>query len=93
MVEDFEQDDFDMIDPSAKRVLVVLSQFEKGLIVTVDLLHRKTGLMPEALNDAVRHLTKSKLVDNPEPEKKHGPYEFNTVEITDFGREVLAKFG
>jgi hypothetical protein len=41
MDEDFEQDDFDMIDPSAKRVLVALSQFEKGLLVTVDLLHKK----------------------------------------------------
>jgi hypothetical protein len=93
MVEDFEQDDFDMIDPTAKQVLVALSQFEKGLLVTVDLLHKKTGLMPEALNDAVRHLTKSKLIDIPEPTKRHGPYDFETIEITDFGRQVLAKFG
>jgi len=93
MDEDFEQDDFDMIDPSAKRVLVALSQFEKGLLVTVDILHRKTGLMPETLNDAVRHLSKSKLIDNPEPGKRHGPYDFNTVVITDLGRQVLAKFG
>ena len=93
MVEDFEQDDFDMIDPSAKRVLVALSQFEKGLLVTVDLLHKKTGLMPEALNDAVRHLSKSKLIDIPDAEKKHGPYDFSTIEISDFGRQVLAKFG
>jgi hypothetical protein len=93
MVEDFEQDDFDMIDPSAKRVFVVLSQFEKGLLVTVDLLHKKTGLMPEALNDAVRHLAKSKLIDITDAEKRHGPYDFSTVEITDFGRQVLAKFG
>jgi RIO-like serine/threonine protein kinase len=93
MDENFEQDDFDMIDPSAKKVLVALSQFEKGLLVTVDLLHKKTGLMPEALNDAVRHLSKSKLIDNPEPTKKHGPYDFNTVEITDFGRQELTKFG
>jgi hypothetical protein len=93
MVEDFEQDDFDMIDPTAKKVLVTLSQFEKGLLVTVDLLHKKTGLMPEALNDAVRHLTKSKLIDIPDPTKKHGPYDFETIEISDFGRQVIAKFG
>ena len=93
MVEDFEQDDFDMIDPSAKRVLVALSEFEKGFLVTVDLLHKKTGLMPEALNDAVRHLSKSKLIDIPDAEKRHGPYDFDTVEITDFGRQVLSKFG
>jgi len=93
MVEDFEQEDFDMIDPSAKRVLIALSQFEKGLLVTVDLLHKKTGLMPEALNDAVRHLSKSNLIDVLDAAKRHGPYDFSTVEITDFGRQVLAKFG
>jgi hypothetical protein len=93
MVEDFEQDDFDMIDPSAKKVLIALSEFEKGLLVTVDILHRKTGLMPEGLNDAVRHLLGSKLIDNPVQSKKFGPYDFYAVEITDFGREVLRKFG
>jgi hypothetical protein len=93
MVEDFEQDDFDMLDPSAKQVLVVLSQFEKGLLVKVDLIHRRTGLMPEGLNDAVRHLSKSKLIDILDTAKRMGPYEFFAIEITDFGREVLAKFG
>jgi len=93
MVEDFEQDDFDMLDPSSKRVLVALSEFEKGLLVQVDLIHKKTGLMPEALNDAVRHLSKSKLINNPDPSKRFGPYDFYTVEITDLGRQVLAKFG
>ena len=93
MVEDFDQDDFNMIDPEAKRVLVTLSQFEKGLLVTVDILHKKTGMMPEALNDAVRHLSKAKLIDIPDPTKKHGPYDFNALEITDFGRQVLSKFG
>ena len=93
MVEDFEQDDFDMLDPSTKRVLVALSQFDKGLLVKVNLLHRKTGLMPEGLNDAVRHLSKAKLIDMLETPKRMGPYEFYAIEITDFGREVLAKFG
>ena len=93
MVEDFEQDDFDMLDHSTKQVLVTLSQFEKGLLVKVDLLHRKTGLMPEGLNDAVRHLSKSKLIEILETPKRMGPYEFYAVEITDFGREALSKFG
>ena len=93
MVEDFEQDDFDMLDQSAKRVLVALSQFEKGLLVTVDILHKKTGLMPEGLNDAVRHLLSAKLINNPDPSKKFGPYDFYHIEITDLGREVLAKYG
>jgi hypothetical protein len=93
MVEDFEKDDFDLLDQSAKQVLVDLSQFEKGLLVKVDLLHKKTGLMPEGLNDAVRHLSKSKLIDILETPKRIEPYEFFAVEITDLGREVLAKFG
>ena len=93
MVEDFEQDDFDMLDPKAKQVLIALSQFEKGLLAKVDILHRKTGLMPEGLNDAVRHLSKSELIDILETPKRMGPYEFYAVEITDLGREVLAKFG
>lgn len=93
MVEDFEQDDFDMLDQTAKRVLAVLSQFEKGLLAKVDLLHRKTGLMPEGLNDAARHLSKSNLIDILETPKRIEPYEFYAVEITDFGRKVLEKFG
>ena len=93
MVEDFEQDDFDILDQSSKRVLIALSQFDKGLLVKVDLLHKKTGLMPEGLNDAVRHLSKSKLIDILETPKRMGPYDFYAVEITDFGRQVLAKFG
>jgi hypothetical protein len=93
VIEDFEQDDFDMLDQSVKQVFVALSKFEKGLLVKVDLLHRKTGLMPEGLNDAVRHLSKSNLIDILETPKRMGPYEFYAVEITDLGREVLAKFG
>jgi hypothetical protein len=93
MVEVFEQDDFDILDQSTKQVLVALSQFEKGLLVKVDLIHRKTGLMPEGLNDAVRHLSKANLIDMLETPKRMGPYEFYAVEITDLGREVLAKFG
>jgi hypothetical protein len=92
MVEDFEQDDFDMIDQTARRVLIALSKFEKGLLVKVDLLHKKTGLMPEGLNDAVRHLSKSKLIEIIDTPQRTGPYELSAVEITDFGREVLAKF-
>ncbi|HLN89222.1 MAG TPA: hypothetical protein VK253_04080 [Candidatus Binatia bacterium] len=93
MGEDFEQDDWDILDPTAKKLLVALSEFEKGLLVTVDLIHKKTGLMPEALNDAVRHLSKSKLIDIPDPSKRYGPYDVYAVEITDLGRQVIQKFG
>jgi len=92
MIEDFEQDDWDMIDPTARRVLIALAEFEKGVLVKVDMIHKKTSLMPEGLNDAVRHLSKSKLIDNPYPSKKFGPYDFYAVEITDLGRQVLKKF-
>jgi hypothetical protein len=73
MVENFEQDDFDILDQSAKQVLLALSKYEKDLLVKVDLLHRKTGLMPEGLNDAVRHLSKAKLIDILETPKKWDP--------------------
>ena len=93
MVEDFEQDDWDILDSKAKKVLAALSEFEKGVLVQVDLIHKKTGLMPEGLNDAVRHLSNAKLIDNPGPSKKYGPYDFYAVEMTDLGRQVLEKFG
>ena len=93
MVEDFEQDDWDITDLNSRRVLRALSEFEKGLLVNVDMLHKKTGLMPRGMNDAVRHLLTSKLIDNPYPSKRYGPYDFYAVEITDLGREVLEKFG
>ena len=93
MVEDFEQDDWDILDPKAKQVLIALSEFDKGLLVKVDILHKKTGLMPEGLNDAVRHLSKSKLIDNPEPSKRFGPYDFYAIEITELGRQVVEEFG
>jgi hypothetical protein len=93
MVEDFEQDDWDILDPRAKKVLAALSEFDRGLLVMVDQIHKKTGLMPGGLNDAVRHLLSAKLIKNPEPEQKFGPYDFYAVEITDLGRQVLEKFG
>jgi RIO-like serine/threonine protein kinase len=93
MTEDFIQDDWDILDPKAKRVLVALSEFKEGLLVEVDQIHKKTGMMPEGLNDAVRHLSKSKLINNPNPSKRHGPYEFYAIEITELGRQVLEKFG
>ena len=93
MVEDFEQDDWDILDPKAKQVLIALSEFDKGLLVKVDIIHKKTGLMPEGLNDAVRHLSKSKLIDNPEPSKRFGPYDFYAIEITELGRQVVEEFG
>jgi len=93
IVEDFLQDDWDITDSNSRKVLAALSEFDKGVVVTVDMLHKKTSLMPRGLNDAVRHLSKSKLIENAYPEKKFGPYDFFAIEITDLGREVIEKFG
>jgi hypothetical protein len=36
-------------------------------------------------HDAVRHLSKSKLIESPDPSKRFGPYAFYTFEITELG--------
>ena len=93
MVQNFDLDDFNMIDMQAKKVLETLSEFDKGEVIKGDMLHKKTGLLPSELNDAVRSLAMSLLVDIPEPLRNSPPYDFYTVEITDFGRQVLEQFG
>ena len=63
MAENFDSEDFNMIDMQAKKVLEALSEFDKGLLVKGEMIHKKTGLIPDAINDAVRSLAKSLLVD------------------------------
>ena len=92
MIDDFELDDFNMIDMTAKKVLIALSEFEKGELVKGELLHKKTALPPKDINDAIRSLGKSLLIDIPDKLKNLAPYNFYAVEITDFGRQVLEKF-
>lgn len=93
MAEDFDLDDFNMIDVDAKKVLVALSGFEKGELIKGELIHKRTGLFPDDINDAVRSLKKSMLVDVPDALHNLAPYDFYAVEITDFGRQVLEQFG
>ena len=93
MAKDFDVEDYNMVDMQAKKVLVALSEFDKGELVKGDLIHKKTGLIPSEINDAVRSLAKSLLVDIPEPLRNSSPYDFYSVEITDFGRQVLEQFG
>ena len=93
MAQNFDLDDFNMIDMNAKKILVALSQLEKGLLAKGELIHKKTGLTPDIVNEAVRSLKKSLLVDIPAPLKDSPPYEFYAVEITEFGRQVLEQFG
>ena len=92
MQNDFELDDFNMIDMNAKRVLEALAEFNKGEFAKGDQIHRKTGLTPETINEAIRSLEKSLLVNNPTISKLP-PYDFYAVAISDFGRQVLEKYG
>jgi hypothetical protein len=93
MAQDFDLEDYNMIDLNAKKVLVALSEFPKGELVKGEVIHKKTSLAPAQVNEAVRSLAKSLLVDIPDPLKSLPPYDFYAVEITDFGRQVLAQFG
>jgi len=93
MVQNFDFEDFNMIDFNAKKVLEVLSGFDRGLLVKGELLHKNTGLLPAEINDSVRSLVKSLLVGIVDVLQSLPPYEFYAVEITDFGRQVLEQFG
>ena len=92
-VPDFDLDDFNILDMNAKKVLEVLSEFNAGEFAKGEQLHKKTGLTPEDINDAVRELEKSLLVENPDIARGSPPYDFYAVQITDFGRQVLEKYG
>ncbi|MGD6934448.1 MAG: hypothetical protein ACQCN5_09605 [Candidatus Bathyarchaeia archaeon] len=93
MVQNFDLEDFNMIDMQAKKVLQVLSKFEKGKLVKGEVIHKETGFIPNDINNAVRSLAKSLLVNVPDPLRDSPPYNFYVVEITDFGRQVLEQFG
>jgi hypothetical protein len=93
MAENFNLEDFNMIDMNAKKVLVALAELERGLLAKGEVIHKKTGLTPEQVNDAVRSLEKSLMVNLPDALKNSPPYDFYSVEITDFGRQVLEQFG
>lgn len=92
-MENFELEDFNMIDMDAKRVLEALAEVKRGEFVHGEEIHMKTGLLPETINQAVKVLEKSLLVNNPSISRKSPPYDFYWVEITDFGRQVLEKYG
>lgn len=93
MQNDFDLEDFNMIDFDAKKVLETLAEFDQGQYVSGDQIHKKTGLLPEIINKAVKVLEKSLLINNPSISRDKPPYEFYAVEITDFGRQVLEKYG
>lgn len=93
MLNDFDLDEYNMIDMNAKKVLQALSEFNEGEFVKGEQIHKKTGLTPETINGAVKSLEKSLMVNNPSLSEKVPPYDFFAVEISNFGRQVLEKFG
>lgn len=93
MAQNFDLEDFNMIDMNAKKVLEALSKFDRGELIKGEIIHKKTGLIPSEINEAIRSLVKSLLVNLPDPLKNLLPYDFYTVEITDFGSQVLEQYG
>ncbi len=93
MQSDFYLDEFNMLDMNAKKVFGALAEFSEGEFAKGDQIHKKTGFAPETINSAVRVLEKSLLVENPSVSDKLPPYDFYAVEITEFGRQVLEKYG
>ena len=79
LIENFNLDDFNTIDMNAKKVLIALSEFEKGLLIKDELIHKKTGQVPFVLNEAIKIPKKSLLVDVPDEFKDLSPYNFYSV--------------
>jgi DNA-binding MarR family transcriptional regulator len=74
--DNFDLDDFNMIDMKAKKVLDALSEFNKGEFVKGEEIHKKTGLTPDDINEAVKVLEKSLLLDVPSVFKRIPPLRF-----------------
>jgi hypothetical protein len=64
-LSDFDLEDFNIIDMTAKKVLEALSEFNKGEFVKGEEIHKKTGLTPNDINLSVKVLEKSLLIDIP----------------------------
>jgi hypothetical protein len=91
--EKVDIDQVNAIDMNAKKVLEALAALSKGEFANSEQLQQLTGLTPEVINNSVRQLEKSLLIDNPSLEDNIPPYDFYAVAITDFGRQVLEKYG
>jgi hypothetical protein len=91
--KNIDLDQVNAIDMNAKKVLEALAALNQGEYANGVQLQQLTGLSPEVINNSVRQLEKSLLIDNPSTEDNIPPYEFYAVEITDFGRQVLEKYG
>ncbi len=89
----FDLEDYNMVDMTAKKVLQSLSETGKGIFVKGEDIHKKTGLTPQDINNAVFSLRKSLLGELSDASPRLPPYDFYSVMITDFGRQVLEQFG
>ena len=86
-------DQVNVLDMNAKKVLETLAELNQGEYAKGEQLQQKTGLSPEVINEAVRVLEKSLMVDNPSISQSSPPYDFVAVQINNFGRQVLEKYG
>lgn len=93
MSEKVDIDQVNAIDVNAKKVLEALAALNQGEFANGEQLQQLTGLSPDVINDSVRQLEKSLMIDNPSTEDNLPPYEFYAVTITEFGRQVLEKYG
>ncbi len=75
-----------------RRFLKCFSEFKDGEFARGRANTKKTVLTPAGLNDAVRELEKSLLVDNPDIARKSPLYDFYSVQIKEFGKQVLEKY-
>jgi hypothetical protein len=91
--EKVDIDQVNAIDMNAKKVLEALAALCQGEFANGEQLQQLTGLTPEVINNSIRQLEKSLLINNPSLEDNIPPYDFYAVEITDFGRQVLEKYG
>jgi hypothetical protein len=90
--EKIDLDEVNAIDMNAKKVLEALAGLNKGEFANGEKIQQLTGLIPDIINNSIRALEKSLLIDNPSLEENIPPYDFYAVEITDFGRQVLEQY-
>jgi hypothetical protein len=90
---EFDSDDYEMLGSKPKKVLRALYEIDEGDFAGGDRIHKKTSLIPEQINEAVKILESMRLIDNPKGPEKLSPYDFYAIQINDLGRHVFKKFG
>jgi hypothetical protein len=91
--ENIDLGQVNVLDMNGKKVLETLAELNQGEYAKGEQLQQKTCLSPEVLNEAVLFLEKSLMVDNPSISRSSSPYDFVAVQINNFGRQLLEKYG